>query len=309
VALQESPQGTLASIDVDGDGRIDDDEVVPTGPDDSRPGARFELPTVTASGREATVQVAVRTSLRDGQRVLHLDQGLGARGTLPDGSPFGLRARSGVLDHPRTELVLDLNGDGELDTTNRLASVRSADGVVPWKGEHWQLSFRDDALVLDPTDAPLQGLRAGAPAPELHGHEDPRAHEGHDDADESHHEEQQTTDGQLHTLERYRGEPLLLDFWATWCAPCVRAHPELKALAAEHELTVLGVSADAELQAATRWMEQHPTPWPSIVEGPNGPVQTAYGVDGWPTYALIDAEGRLVVLGELSAVRGALASP
>jgi len=48
-------------------------------------------------------------------------------------------------------------------------------------------------------------------------------------------------------IAEHHGHPLLLNFWATWCAPCVAELPDLLAVAAEHEVRVLGVSFDLML--------------------------------------------------------------
>ncbi len=290
IALEEGPDGWSALIDIDHDGAIGEGERLPIASADSPRAPEsfppFDLPATDRSGRPVIVPVRVRTSIHpDGSRLLHLHQGCATRGTFPDGAPFGLRARSGVLDHDRTELSLDLDGDGDVDVDNRLATVLLGEGVVPWAGRHWALSFEGSRMVLTPTDAPVTGRRAGAPAPDFAA---------------------EATDGQLHDLARYQGKPLLLDFWATWCAPCIRAHPEVVALAKEHGIAVLGISADEDPEVVKRWLAEHPTPWPSIVQGPAGEINLAYGVSSWPSYALLDAEGRFLVLGELSAVRPAL---
>ena len=80
----------------------------------------------------------------------------------------------------------------------------------------------------------------------------------------------------------------------------------MEALAAKHGLAVLGISADDEQTALNRWLKQHPTSWPSAAVGPAGTVNQAYGVDTWPSHALIDGEGKFIVLGSFAAVKDAL---
>lgn len=286
VAVEEGDDGFALTIDVDRSGSIEPSERRPVD-GGGKQSARFELPTSTRSGTKTTATVALRTSMHpDGEhRLLEIDKVCSARGTLPDGAPFGVRARSGVLDHGQTEVLIDLDGDGDVDFDNRLASVRLDEGVVPWAGRSWALSFEGTRMVLTPTDAPVTGLRAGALAPDFSA---------------------EATDGEVHDLARYRGKPVLLDFWATWCAPCIRAHPDVVKLADEHGIAVLGISADEDPEVVKRWLVENPTPWPSVVQGPAGETNAAYGVSNWPTYALLDADGRFLVLGDLSAVEPAL---
>ena len=61
-----------------------------------------------------------------------------------------------------------------------------------------------------------------------------------------------------------------------------------------------------EQTALNRWLKKHPTTWPSAAVGPAGAVNQAYGVDAWPSHALIDGEGKLIVLGSFAAVKDAL---
>lgn len=64
-------------------------------------------------------------------------------------------------------------------------------------------------------------------------------------------------DGQPHSLEDLMGKPVIINFWATWCPPCVQEIPEFSAFSDEHpEIHVLGIAVDsgtpAEIRAAAR---------------------------------------------------------
>ncbi len=74
-------------------------------------------------------------------------------------------------------------------------------------------------------------------------------------------------DGQTIDLEQFRGKVVLIDFWATWCAPCQAEMPLLKALRERlgpENFEILGVSVDREVKDLERFLAQNPKPWPQI---------------------------------------------
>ena len=71
-------------------------------------------------------------------------------------------------------------------------------------------------------------------------------------------------DGTEEPLSAYRGRVLLIDFWATWCAPCIDALPELREMVADlpaDRFALLAVSVDEELETVTEFMEREAMPW------------------------------------------------
>ncbi len=96
------------------------------------------------------------------------------------------------------------------------------------------------------------------------------------------------------SLEDFRGKTLVLDFWATWCVPCLAQIPVLNAYAEAHaeEVAVVGVSVDAEGRAAVEaFIEQVPIDYP-VVFGDEA-LARSYGAPGFPALAVVDAEGRI----------------
>jgi thiol-disulfide isomerase/thioredoxin len=106
-------------------------------------------------------------------------------------------------------------------------------------------------------------------------------------------------DGEETTLARFRGSVTLVNFWATWCVPCVKEMPSLDRLAARlgpEGLAVLPISQDRDpavirpfyaarrLTALGRWHD------------PGGALAQAFAVPGLPTTFLIDRDGRVVGL-------------
>jgi len=97
------------------------------------------------------------------------------------------------------------------------------------------------------------------------------------------------------SLESLRGRVVLLDFWASWCAPCAQSFPWLEGLHhrfREQGLTVLGVNVDKQRKKADAFLSLHATTFP-VVFDPKGEVAAAYALPGMPTTCFIDRQGRL----------------
>jgi DsbE subfamily thiol:disulfide oxidoreductase len=110
-----------------------------------------------------------------------------------------------------------------------------------------------------------------------------------------------TLDGEPFDLADYRGTPVVLNFWASWCGPCRRELPALAAFAKAHpEIQVIGVDYQDDVEAARTFAAENGATWPSVVD--DGPIGAAYEVPGLPATYLIDAQGRIVerLLGEVT---------
>ena len=102
-----------------------------------------------------------------------------------------------------------------------------------------------------------------------------------------------TLDGAPKTLADYAGRPLVVNFWATWCIPCVAELPELDELAASG-VVVLAVSADRGGAATVRpFVAAHQIRHVTLLLDPGNAAVNALGVAGFPTTLLIGADGRL----------------
>ena len=106
-----------------------------------------------------------------------------------------------------------------------------------------------------------------------------------------------TASGGSLDLERLAGRYVLLNFWATWCPPCVHEMPALEALHtrfAEHALTVVGVSLDqGDGKDVAEFARDHGITFPLALD-PEGRISKAYGVRGLPATFLLDDEGAIV---------------
>lgn len=103
-------------------------------------------------------------------------------------------------------------------------------------------------------------------------------------------------EGNEKSLADFRGAGLVLNFWATWCAPCVKEMPALDRLAADaggRGLRVLALSADREGAPVVRaFFEVNGVGHLAVTVDKLSRVARAVGVDGLPTTVLYDAEGR-----------------
>ncbi|MEM1010714.1 MAG: TlpA disulfide reductase family protein [Planctomycetota bacterium] len=100
-----------------------------------------------------------------------------------------------------------------------------------------------------------------------------------------------------------KGKVVVIDFWATWCGPCVAEMPKMKELYAQYKdqgVEFIGISLDAPPDQGGKeklmaYVEQNDIPWPQYYEREDGEAQfsEAWGVNAIPTYFIVDADGLL----------------
>lgn len=119
-------------------------------------------------------------------------------------------------------------------------------------------------------------------------------------------------------LKNFRGKVLIIDFWATWCMPCVMAFPELRTLYNDYRdrgLAVLGItsfqgmyrdietgdtegsrenklSPKREIELTGAFIEEHEMVWPCAFSN-RSVFDPEYGILGIPTFVMLDQEGRI----------------
>ena len=95
------------------------------------------------------------------------------------------------------------------------------------------------------------------------------------------------------TLNQFRGQVVVLNFWATWCTPCEQELPSLIAMQDRTRgkgVVVLGVSIDVDPDAYHRFLKVRNINF-LTVRDPEQKVATIYGTSGWPETYVIDREG------------------
>jgi len=104
--------------------------------------------------------------------------------------------------------------------------------------------------------------------------------------------------GGVYSLNQDRGKVILIDFWATWCPPCVAGLPELKSLYEElHSkgFEIIGISLDTERGRLEKFLKKRSVPWGIVFSGKGMDDDAAklYKITSIPKYFLIDRKGIL----------------
>jgi len=110
--------------------------------------------------------------------------------------------------------------------------------------------------------------------------------------------------GETHAVANYQGKPLLVNFWATWCPPCVKEMPELEALQKRYaHVQFLGIGIDTAVNIR-QFSEKVPVSYPLLVAGTSG-IDLIRGLGnpagGLPFTIVFDEKGRIMrkILGQV----------
>lgn len=90
------------------------------------------------------------------------------------------------------------------------------------------------------------------------------------------------------------GQPKLLNYWASWCAPCRVEHPNLEKLA-QQGVPIYGVNYKDKPENALKFLDELGTPYVAMGADPNGKMALNWGVYGVPETYLIDGDGTILM--------------
>lgn len=100
--------------------------------------------------------------------------------------------------------------------------------------------------------------------------------------------------GEYISIDDLKGKVVVLDFWGTWCGPCVASVPELRSLykrySKEPSFMLIGISSDFDEQVWRQFTEKNQMVWPQYRDK-DRKIQNAFNIRAYPTYIVIDHEG------------------
>lgn len=111
-----------------------------------------------------------------------------------------------------------------------------------------------------------------------------------------------TIDGQEFNLAKWKGKVILVDFWATWCGPCIGELPHVKQVYEKYReqgFEVVGISLDESREALEKFVKDRQLPWVQIIfpeekdRGWSNPLARRYGIDAIPATFLIGRDGKV----------------
>lgn len=106
-------------------------------------------------------------------------------------------------------------------------------------------------------------------------------------------------DGKPLSIAAAKGKVVLVDFWATWCGPCVNELPNVIAAYNKYHdkgFEIIGISLDQDKAALTDFIKKHEMPWPQFFDGKGWQNELAeeYGINSIPATFLLDKDGKII---------------
>ena len=101
--------------------------------------------------------------------------------------------------------------------------------------------------------------------------------------------------GQQAALSQYKGQVVMVNFWATWCGPCQQEMPLLDQMSKKYKpagFTLIGVNVDKEAPPVKDLLARKPVSFPVLLD-PANQVSKAYHVDEMPSTVIVDRKGQI----------------
>jgi peroxiredoxin len=107
-------------------------------------------------------------------------------------------------------------------------------------------------------------------------------------------------DGNAFTLSSLKGKVVMIDFWATWCPPCVRSIPEAKNIwntFKKQDFVLLGVSLDKDLDTWKDYVTKQQMSWVQVADGKfwDNSAAVLYGIGSIPSVWILDKDGNVAL--------------
>jgi thiol-disulfide isomerase/thioredoxin len=97
------------------------------------------------------------------------------------------------------------------------------------------------------------------------------------------------------SLDQYKGQVVMINFWASWCGPCRQEMPILEKLHGKYKpmgFSMIGVNVEPDSNLATNWLKTTPVTFPILFDT-KSEVSKLYAVAGMPSTVIIDRKGNL----------------
>ncbi len=99
------------------------------------------------------------------------------------------------------------------------------------------------------------------------------------------------------SIDSLKGKYVLLDFWATWCGPCIQEIPNLNDLYKnidKSKFEIISIVGDSSIEDLEKMIQKHSISWPQIISNDSNKIKETYGIGGYPTTFLLNPEGMIV---------------
>ena len=105
--------------------------------------------------------------------------------------------------------------------------------------------------------------------------------------------------GEKYTLDKFKGKMVLIDFWATWCGPCIKEFPYMDKLyekVDKSKVEFISISVYEKPEAARKYLDKNPYPWPQFYAKEDNlkHIISQFQIKEIPRYILIDKQGKLI---------------